>query len=435
MAEQDRFGGWFGGNKADKVQEKVQDAVPKGSGAEQDRYGGWFGGDKADRVKEAIPREASQGSGAEQDSYGRWFGGDKLPSRADIENRLPKTSGAEQDRYGSHFRPGSTNVGLGGTASTLGLIQHAILPSFGFHSGLSVIAYGIGRYTNKVETKDWLWPSGQVANAWWSAIGIPVVYQGASLSDAWNALSYSQKLLLAGVSAWGIRLFYRIASRSIKRGKDDPRYETAAKKEPNFWNKSFFTMFLPEALAQTLISLPFTLPFRAPIASALAAPVPEASPIVHSIAVFLFSAGYAFEVLADSQLETHSRSGSPNLNREGVWSIVRHPNYLGDALCHFAFPLLLYSVGQMHPLTLLGPVANYIFLRFIGGDRENEESQEKRYSKENPVKYQQLQKYKETKNSFWPNLSEANNKWLWIVAAAGAGGVVLERSLFNFLRS
>ncbi|KAI6091295.1 DUF1295-domain-containing protein [Hypoxylon rubiginosum] len=526
MAEQDRYGGWFGGNKADKVQDKVQEAVPKASGAEQDRYGGWFGGDKADRVKEAIPREARQASGAEQDRYGRsfggdklpsaeeikeklpqrsgaeqdsyerWFGGDKLPSRADIEKRIPKTSGAEQDRYenwfggdklpsradiakrlphesgaeqdrygrwfggdkgpsadrvneslprgsgaeqdryGSHFRPGSThNVGLGGTASTLGLIQHAILPSFGFHSGLSVIAYSIGRYTNKVDSKDWLWPSGQVANAWWSAIGIPVVYQGSSLSAAWNALSYSQKLLLAGVSAWGIRLFYRVASRSVKRGKDDPRYETAAKREPNFWNKAFLTMFLPEALAQTLISLPFTLPFRAPIASALAAPIPEASPFVHSIAVFLFTAGYALEVLADSQLEAHSRSGSADLKRDGVWSIVRHPNYLGDALCHFSFPLLLYSVGQLHPITLLGPAANYVFLRFIGGDKENEEHQEKRYSKENPVKYQQLQQYKQTKNSFWPKLSEASNQWLWAVAAAGAGGVILERSLFSLLRS
>ncbi|KAI8962949.1 DUF1295-domain-containing protein [Daldinia sp. FL1419] len=495
MAEQDRYGGWFGGNKADKVKEKVQQNIPKGSGAEQDRFGGWFGGDKADRVRDRLP----QTSGAEQDRYGRWFGGDKLPSRADIEKRLPQTSGAEQDRYehwfgghklptradiekilpqgsgaeqdryerwfgghqaptkqlneslnehlpsvsgaeqdryGAHFRPNNAaRIRFGGTTSTIGLIQHAVLPSFGLHTGLSLIAYGLGRYTNTVEAKDWLWPSAQVANAWWSAIGIPVVHEGLSLSAAWSALSYDQKLLLGGVSAWGFRLFYRVASRTIRRGEDDPRYRTSARKEPDFWNKAFFTMFLPEAIIQTLISLPFTLPFRAPIATALASPFPEVSTVSRSLAIFLFTAGYALEVFADTQLASHERKKNADLNREGVFSIVRHPNYLGDALAHLSFPLLLYSAGQLHPLTLLGPITNYIFLRFIGGDRENEENQEKRYSKENPVKYQQLQQYKKTKNSFWPGLAEFGNKWLWTVAAVGAGGVVLERSLGSLLRS
>jgi hypothetical protein len=40
----------------------------------------------------------------------------------------------------------------------------------------------------------------------------------------------------------------------------------------------------------------------------------------------------------------------------------------------------------MHPLALLGPVANYIFLRFVGGDAENEASEEQRYVKESEKK-------------------------------------------------
>ena len=125
--------------------------------------------------------------------------------------------------------------------------------------------------------------TGMVANAWWSAIGAPVIYEGLSPSEAWDALSYNQKLLLVGVTAWGVRLLYRVASRSLRRGKDDPRYETSARKQPDFWNKAFFTMFLPEALIQALVSLPFTLPFRAPIASALAAPFPEVTTVSHSL--------------------------------------------------------------------------------------------------------------------------------------------------------
>ncbi|KAF4303883.1 hypothetical protein GTA08_BOTSDO07666 [Botryosphaeria dothidea] len=491
-AEQDRYGGWFGG-KGPSASE-VSDKLPRASGAEQDRYAGWFGGKgpSASDISERLPHT----SGAEQDRYAGYFGG-KGPSASDISDRLPHTSGAEQDRYAgwfggkgpsareisdriptdrigsaaeqdryaSHFslRPNnpvqaqptssgwstSRNIGSGAeqdrfgshfstrpnnpiNATAVGLLQGAVLPSFGFHTGLSAIAYGVSRYTNRAEGKDWLWPSGIVANAWWSAVGTRVVYDGLSLSDAWSTVTYPEKVLLTQVSAWGIRLFYRIASRSVKRGDDDPRYQVA-KQDPGFWNKAFFSLYLPEALVQTLIALPFTLPFRAGVASARASPLPENASLFHSLAVFLFTTGYALEVIADTQLESH-RQKSDELNREGVWSIVRHPNYLGDALCHFSFPVLLYSAGILHPLAVLGSVANYVFLRFIGGDKENEASQEERYTKENPLKYQQLQEWKREKNSFWPSIKEFQNKWTWVVFAVGAGGVVLERGVRAFLR-
>ncbi|KAL0943330.1 DUF1295 domain protein [Colletotrichum truncatum] len=424
-AEQDRYGRWLGG-KGEEVAEKIEHSLPKTSGAEQDRYGGWFGGDKlpsASQVKNAVPNA----SGAEQDRYGARFGG-KAPSAEGISRRLPRTSGAEQDRYGTHFSLHPTNPVNSATTTTVGLLQNALLPSFTLHAGLSTVAYAVGRYTNRAEAKDWLWPSGQVANAWWTAIGTRVVYDGLSVPSAWNSLGYSQKLLLTGVSAWGLRLFYRVATRSVKRGKDDARYVEAKKKDPKFWDKAFFTMFLPEAAFQAIIALPFTLPFQAPLTSARASPFTEYPEIFHSLAVFLFSSGLALETLADSQLESHTRK-SKDLNREGVWSIVRHPNYLGDALCHLSFPVLLYSAGMLHPLAALGPIFNYILLRYLGGDKENEASQEERYAKENPLKFQQLQEYKRTKNSFWPSFSEYNNKWVWTVAAAGAVGVAVERGL------
>lgn len=107
-------------------------------------------------------------------------------------------------------------------------------------------------------------------------------------------------------------------------------------------------------------------------------------------------------------------------------------SYLGDALCHFSFSILTLSAGLLHPIAALGPVVNYVFLRAIGGDKENEASQEARYAKENPTKYQQLQEYKRTKNSFWPSLNELDNKWAWALVAAGAAGVALEQSLVAF---
>lgn len=101
---------------------------------------------------------------------------------------------------------------------------------------------------------------------------------------------------------------------------------------------------------------------------------------------------------------------------------------------HASFPLLLAGAGLMHPLTLLGPAANYVFLRYVSGDKENEASQEKKYRTENQTKYAQLQEYKTEKNSFWPKLNELGNSWLWVVVGAGVGGVVLEKSLRGYFK-
>lgn len=65
-------------------------------------------------------------------------------------------------------------------------------------------------------------------------------------------------------------------------------------------------------------------------------------------------------------------------------------------------------------------------MRCIGGDRENEQSQEERYAKESPIKAAEFEEYRAQKNSFWPDLAELGNKWSWVVIAAGAAGVLLE---------
>jgi steroid 5-alpha reductase family enzyme len=209
-------------------------------------------------------------------------------------------------------------------ASTIGIFRSTLLPSIGFHSGLAVVAYAACRATNRVDGKDWLWPSAQVLNAWWCAVGYRVVNENISIGTAYSHLPYTEKLLLTGVSAWGARLLYNTVSRTLKRDNDDLRYEVA-KKEEGFWNKALFSIFLPEALFQAVISLPLTLPFTALDASAYASPLHVHPEYTHGIAVALFSAGLAMEVLADSQAAVHKETSPDDLNREGVWSIVRHP--------------------------------------------------------------------------------------------------------------
>jgi steroid 5-alpha reductase family enzyme len=217
------------------------------------------------------------------------------------------------------------------SSQDLGIFKSTLLPSFQLHSGLAVVAYLAGRYTNHVDLKDWLWPSGMVLNAIWSALGrrvyggLPGLTSQPSipLSVAWPILPWSEKLLLSLVTIWGTRLTYRIVTRSLARGEDDPRY-AEVKKEKGFWNNALFSTFLPEAVMQTIISLPFTAPFRSEPVVALGADTQWAG-VARSAAVGLFTAGMALEVLADWQLARYQEEGRGDLCTEGVFSIVRHP--------------------------------------------------------------------------------------------------------------
>lgn len=107
-------------------------------------------------------------------------------------------------------------------------------------------------------------------------------------------------------------------------------------------------------------------------------------------------------------------------------------SYLGDALVHLSFPLFLWGSGKLHPIVLLGPAANYAFLRYIGGDAENEAAQVERYAKTNAVKAQEYEAYRRTKNSFWPKVQEAKNPWTLTVLGAGVAGLALERVVRTF---
>lgn len=208
-----------------------------------------------------------------------------------------------------------------GTTSNIGILKSTVLPSFSLYSSLSIATFVAAKKTDRVELKDWLWPSSQVLNAWWGAVGRDMYNNKVTFSTAWGKLSWTEKLLLGSVTVWGMRLFAHIARRSLTRGKDDSRYE-ACKKDPGFWRTALFKVFLPEAVILSIISLPFTLPFN--LSGSTISLGAQGLNTIRAFGVGLFSAGFALEVMSDTQLELH-RQERTDLCRHGVWSLVRHP--------------------------------------------------------------------------------------------------------------
>lgn len=100
-------------------------------------------------------------------------------------------------------------------------------------------------------------------------------------------------------------------------------------------------------------------------------------------------------------------------------------SYLGDILVHASFALMSVA-DSFHPVVLLGPVANYVFLRFVGGDKENEAKQEARYKDLNEKRYREFQAYKVEKNSVWPSLRELGNPWTLAIAGGGVIAAFLQ---------
>lgn len=232
----------------------------------------------------------------------------------------------------------------------VGLFKSTLLPSLARNTSLSAISYLLSYANDRVEIKDYFWGTNMVVGAWWTALGSSTCHYlkqhrespdvAASVTHAWEDLSWSQKVLLFGVSLWGMRLTYRISSRGIRRyhagkGNDDARY-VAVKNTPNFWNTAFWKLYLPEVLSQTVIALPFTIPFRNAASSSLS---PAQSDLARVVGVGIFGVGFMLEAIADGQLAYHTRKHEEGLVRNGVWSIVRHPKYvfLSFFLSNFMF--------------------------------------------------------------------------------------------------
>lgn len=103
-------------------------------------------------------------------------------------------------------------------------------------------------------------------------------------------------------------------------------------------------------------------------------------------------------------------------------------SYLGDAFVHLSFIVLLYGSDMLAPIELLGPLANYLYLRFYGGDSQKERYQTRRYSASQPEKFAELERFRSEKNAFWPAVKDLSNKWLWTVIGIGGAGIAIEEA-------
>ncbi|HSX15605.1 MAG TPA: DUF1295 domain-containing protein [Candidatus Saccharimonadales bacterium] len=186
--------------------------------------------------------------------------------------------------------------------------------------------YGVALRAGRYDVVDSAWGLGFVLVAWLSL----------ALRGNVGALQVVSAVL---VSAWGIRLFLHIASRTLLRPAEDHRYqELRARWGKSEKRKAYTNIFLLQGFLIGVVSTPMVALAFAPSAI---------HPLAYAgWAVWLF--GLAFEAVADRQLATflaHRGGKLSAIMQSGLWRYSRHPNYFGEVTVWWGAALVAISTG------------------------------------------------------------------------------------------
>lgn len=141
-------------------------------------------------------------------------------------------------------------------------------------------------------------------------------------------------LLLAMAAAWSLRLAFQTYHDNI--GEERQPYATWRKRGGNSW--LWWSFFQIHVLQGVLIWI-----WSAPFAFAFGTPSPQMVwPAVLGVLVWLV--GFLFQSFADLQLRRFKENPANRggLLQTGVWSVMRQPNYFGEAVMwwgYFVFAL------------------------------------------------------------------------------------------------
>ena len=172
-----------------------------------------------------------------------------------------------------------------------------------------------------------------------------------------SAPSLRAYLILVLVLIWSSRLSIYLHFRNHNK-PEDLRYQAIRKRnEPNFGIKSFYLVFLLQAVLAWIISLPLYVSIQSETPLNL----------FDFLGVGLWIIGMTFEVIGDLQLarfKSNPKNKSKVL-REGVWRYTRHPNYFGESCIWFAYGLIAIGAGIWW--VIISPVLmSYLLVKITG---------------------------------------------------------------------
>lgn len=165
-------------------------------------------------------------------------------------------------------------------------------------------------------------------------------------------------MLITLLAVWAGRLGFVLTRRRLRERREDRRY-TALRSAwgEGFWWKSFFIVFLTQALIQWGLAVTV-------IAGIGAADMPFGPVAVIGLAIAL--AGLTLETIADRQLDAFKRSTPGEaLCDTGLRAWMRHPNYSGEILFWTGIGLVVAGADPL--MALVAPCLVTVLLTKVSG--------------------------------------------------------------------
>lgn len=189
------------------------------------------------------------------------------------------------------------------------------------------------------------------------------------------------------VLIWGLRLSGRILKRNWGKG-EDWRYRKWRDEWQYFYARSFFQIFLLQAVLCFIVALPV-------IAINLTS-IDEPRMWLMLVGVAVWLIGFLFEAVGDWQLDRFMSREDRKKNEvlmSGLWRYTRHPNYFGEVSQWWGIGLIALGVDFSLWWTAVGALTITVLLLKVSGVPMLEGKMQK-----NP----EFRKYMQQTNKFIP---------------------------------
>lgn len=192
---------------------------------------------------------------------------------------------------------------------------------------------------------------------YWSVIPVPIALYWISISPQGNDIR--QLLVMAVIAFWSLRLTINWIKSWPNMGHEDWRYKKLKEDSGKYyWPVSFLGIHLFPTLIVFLGMLP--------VLTAVGNEAPLG--FFDLMGILVCASAVLIEYTADEQLRRfniHNRVKGMNMN-QGLWSISRHPNYLGEILFWMGlFIIALNNHIQSNLWTGIGFISMFILFKFI----------------------------------------------------------------------
>ena len=211
---------------------------------------------------------------------------------------------------------------------------------------VATAAYQIARKLKLMAIVDTIWTAGLGISA--------LIYHTVAGLESIRSWA-----VLLVIFLWSFRLSFHLFRDRVFTGHEDPRYKALAEHWGEKSVRNFYFLFLAQII--------FIALFLFPVSIAMQNPQPVWT-WTDTLAVLIAISAISGEWIADRQLAAF-RANPKNKGgvcKDRLWRYSRHPNYFFEWLHWFAY--LAFAVGSSSVgFALVGPIAMFIFLRFLTG--------------------------------------------------------------------